>query len=269
MRSRIFCLALFVTIIFTIAGCAETGYQFVESTPPWETPAQSAAASDTPLPKTAEEETLLAAYRAYHDVLKTAIDEYGYGSIGERGDNPHGLPPKYYRGLIYAELVDFDNGGLPELLFIYGDDTMDFGPELKVYGYSGGLVPYDSFQAGIMHVSIDMVTSRSGLSYMLYNEVYSFDGSDRYYSIVNGEWTVALDLAWKEHWDTGELEWFINGNPASEQSYQNAPELEELGITNTRVLWKWGGGIEKMNTERNVLADLESAIAALERLSNE
>ena len=68
------------------------------------------------------EATLDAAYRAYYDVLKAAVDEHGVSLRYEDtyGKDYHDNDPN--EGISYAELIDFDNDGIPELLY-----TVSFG----------------------------------------------------------------------------------------------------------------------------------------------
>ena len=61
--------------------------------------------------------TLAAAYEAYYDELSAVADNNGIGfDIVERE-----YYPSSFLGLAYAELIDFDNDGLPELLYFVGD----------------------------------------------------------------------------------------------------------------------------------------------------
>jgi len=227
-------------------------------------------------------ETPLYVLEAYYEVLKTAVDEYGYGDG--------------FNGVVYADLVDLDNDGIPELIYIHGNgnDDMDGEVEVRVYGYSECLVLYTSYQLYPTHTNeVRKATCRGGLSYLTYSEVGGLDGFDDYYTIENGVWTLALSLDWREKTDFLEEpgidddpdmwleywnEFYVNGNLVNLELYRNAPETE-LGITSERTLWNWWGYMgddyvyngaddwyiditEYWNTVPVVLTALESLIMA-------
>ena len=149
------------------------------------------------------EATLAAAYKAYYEVLKEAVDEYGIG--WHESTNGPG------RGLVYAGLIDFDNDGLPELMYKYlNNQVVDF---YCIYGYSGGA---ELLTSGVVggdagwYSSFEIVTDRSGVSYLHENESYSSDfdeyedgednsyEEDTYYTVKGGEWVevsgVGIDI---------------------------------------------------------------------------
>jgi len=203
-------------------------------------------------------ETPLFVLEAYYEVLKTAVDEYGYGD----GVN----------GVVFADFVDLDNDGIPELIFIYGNgnDDMDGEVAVRVYGYSGRLVLHTSYRLLPTHTNeVRKATCRNGLSFLTYSDVSGLDGFDKYYTVVNGAWTLALSLTWntkaerfeeldidvgsdmwEEFWhqfdDDPDMwldfwnEYYVNGNLVNLDLYSNAPEME-LGITSERTLWNWWG----------------------------
>jgi len=225
-------------------------------------------------------ETPLYVLEAYYEVLKTAVDEYGYGD----GSN----------GVVYADFVDLDNDGMPELIYIYGDGSTEGIVEVRVYGYSEILVLHASYLLFPTHTNeVRKATCRDGFSYLTYSDVSGLDGFDKYYSIVDGVWTLALELSWNEKGDVVEEpgidddpdtlmdfcnEFYVNSNPVTWESYRNAPE-RELGLTSERTLWNWWGYMgedyayynaddwhidiaEYWNTVPIILTALESLITA-------
>jgi len=226
-------------------------------------------------------ETPLPVLEAYYEEIKTAVDKYGYGDG--------------FNGVVYADFVDLDNDGIPELIYIYGDGIMDGTVEVKIYGYSEGLVPHTSYLLYPTHTNeVRKATRQDGLSYLTYSDVSDLDGFDEYYSIVNGMWTLALELYWNRKdeiayeepgidddldlWRDVWNEYYVNGNYVNWESYRNAPEME-LGITSERTLWNWWGYMgedyvynsaddwhiditEYWNTVPIVLTALESLIEA-------
>ena len=228
--------------------------------------------------------TPLYVLEAYYDVLKSAVDEYGYGDG--------------FNGVVYADFVDLDNDGIPELIYIYGNNTGNMDDvakvEVRVYGYFGGLVLHTSYRLYPTHINeVRKATCQDGLSYLTYGEVGGLQGFDEYYSIIDGVWALALSLMWNEKTDVWEepnidgdsvrgddfwYEFYINGNLVDWESYSDAPGTE-LGITSERTLWNWWGymgedyiysGIEDLfidiaeywNTVPIILAALESLIIA-------
>jgi len=224
-------------------------------------------------------ETPLPVLNVYYEVLRTAVDEYGYGNG--------------FSGVVYADFVDLDNDGIPELIYVYGDDTMDGRVEVRIYGHFGSLVLHTSYYLYPTHTNeIRKATSREGLSYLTYSDVGGLDGSDKYYSIVDGVWTLALSLTWGKKevdvegpgidddpdlWMDIWYDFYVNRNPVNWEAYLNAPETE-LGITSERTLWNWWGYMgqdyaykyaddwhidiaEYWNTVYIILSELESLIS--------
>jgi len=187
-------------------------------------------------------ETPLPVLEVYFEELKAAVDEYGYGDG--------------HSGVVYADFTDLDNDGIPELIYICGGGTTDGLVEVRIYGYSEGLVLHTSYDLYPTHINeVRKATGRNGLSYLTYSEVGGLDGGNEYYSVVNGAWTLALQLSWSKKDDIvyGEVidddtdllmdawyDYYINGNSVNWESYRNAPETE-LGITSERTLWNWWG----------------------------
>ena len=231
--------------------------------------------------------TPLPVLEAYYEVLRAAVDEFGFGDDAGFG------------GVVFADFVDLDNDGIPELILIHGNhDEIDYEDywrvEVKIYGYTEGLILHTSYFLYPTHTNeVRKATCRYGLSYLTYSEVGGLCGFDKYYSVVNGEWTLALSLTWGEKSaddllvypgfddDYGMDVWndfCVNGNSVNWESYRNAPETE-LGIVSERTLWNWWGHMgwdyvykgaddwhidisEYWSTVPTVLAALESLIGA-------
>ena len=203
-------------------------------------------------------ETPLYVLKAYYEVLKTAVDEYGYGDG--------------FNGVVYADFVDLDNDGIPELIYICGNNTgnTDGEVEVTVYGYSECLVLHTSYQLYPTHTNeVRKATCQNGLSYLTYSEAGGLSGFDEYYTVINGVWSLALILTWNEKadiWEEPDIdddpvmgedfwnqydddpdmwldywdEFHVNGNLVNLELYRKAPEME-LGVTSERTLWNWWG----------------------------
>ena len=181
---------------------------------------------------------------AYYEALKTSVDEYGYGDG--------------YNGVVFADFIDLDDDGIPEMICIIGNDVDELKSEIyvNIYGYTEQLVLYKSYRLYPTHINeVRKATSRDGSSYLTYSEVGGLSGFDEYYRVVNGEWALALSLSWNEKEEiidnpdiTYEIaaqidywnDLYVNGNPVSLDLFINAPETE-LGIINERTLWNWWG----------------------------
>ena len=228
---------------------------------------------------TPSDETLLDAYRSYYDILRTAIDEYGIGIsyvvLEDMAEYGFEAPT----GVYYAELIDFENSGLPVLLYVFDDGTMFsfmFGSHCYVYGYNNRAERWFSGDIGAeggygSDVSIE--TSRSGLIHLKHEEELAASGDmyDTYYTVVNNEWVVSLERKYEDGFDflTGiynEARWLVNNNPVNERDYHSAPG-SILGITESRYVRGQWPYPENTDAVYAVLAELEAKIAELERSS--
>jgi hypothetical protein len=104
--------------------------------------------------------TLLSAYRAYHGFLSAMVEEHGFGRyerisnewwIAETERSADSGWTEIVTGVAYAELLDFDNDGIPELLIINirslglgcADDRTAY-----IVGYSGRAEVYHTVMVG-------------------------------------------------------------------------------------------------------------------------
>ena len=173
---------------------------------------------------------LSAMYRAYYDVLMTAIDEY----VSEFGDNNNGLG-----GLNSVGLVDFDNNGIPELVFT---SWWGMGNSWFIYGYTDSIhLLFNAYVGGGDYTDIGLYIGQNGKSYLLYTELLSWDDetgliiSEKYFTVENGIWITALTLTstseWESQWwNLAPFAWSVNGLEVSEMEYNDAP-YAYLGIT--------------------------------------
>ena len=140
------------------------------------------------------------AYKAYYDVLKSAIEE------AEESDWVDMIVggSRFYE-VTGAALFDFDNDGLPELLFYTRYNGSDDANEFSIYGYSAGAVCYGQYgvySAFGEYTKIQIVTDRSGLSYLQNTYVTqnlieddtagwvvdSEEREDLYFTFKDGKW---------------------------------------------------------------------------------
>ena len=169
----------------------------------------------------------------------SAINEFGTGS---RETNDYGEP--IFKGVIYAELIDFDNDGVPELLYIHGDESAPASAVCVIYRYSTESVDLlGSYHLYLNHLWISIAESKNGISYLCYSDGDSFGLYDSYYTIIDEQWTEVLSLAHHIEeiydndgdWLRDEFEWFVNGNNVTEQVYNDALEID-LEIANIRQI---------------------------------
>jgi len=195
-----------------------------------------------------------ASYKYFYDTLQSIVDAYGIGqnyaaNASEANPDYWGL---YYHGVTYAELLDFDNDGFPELVYFYNDGTMirplclahDF-----ITGNAGQFYHGFSGTNGGFGDWVDLATCGNGVKYLRYSSIEwgGADGpeyimSESYYSLTNGKWTGALSRRHDRNYDYSnwsdsgyeaqDFNWSVNGVLVSKQEYDNAPVT--LGIVGTR-----------------------------------
>jgi hypothetical protein len=154
-------------------------------------------------PAVTSAERLAAAYRAYYEVLRAAVDTYGIGFSEEYDDEGNWL--RGPEGIIGAALLDFDHDGLPELLITSVFGIGDVG--LRIYGFSSEagateLVWFDYYEFVIDRSGRLYVAGGIGLGYChycAYGLEHNGDGDDEhdyqeevaltYFTVRNGQWT--------------------------------------------------------------------------------
>ena len=246
----------------------------VEETDPPESPPPPTVPSQTPAspePLSLAQRTL-AAYRAYYDILKTAADEFGIGYNILNHDDGH----VNLKGVVYAELIDFDNDGLPELLFYYGDDMVQTGPVGRwvVYGFSSQTEQHFSLDISWGDDPIiNIATDGTNKKYFFVGYHYDLLAYSTYYTLAHRGWHAALTLSHNYHWNPADSDFFradmmVNGVPADDQVYDNAIETE-LGVLDMRLIFTMTSDTNSVtalnsNTVGTVLAEIERKIAELE-----
>jgi len=238
-----------------------------------ETPESVVVRSEqTPIPPDVDEpeaeeipsnDELLRAYEAYHATLTSAVERYGEGQFVDDGSIA-------MNGVFYAELIDFDNNEVPELLFMYGEGEQ-YSEICVIYGYSDGLIEHGSYYAGYW-ADISLMTAQNGTPYL---HIFSGDVNsmyDDYYTIREGVWTLVLSMSWDEDHETEEITLTVNGNKVSENDFNNAQETH-LGITSSRLLFDWRNDIDDWYESRigemhwdevlNIINELERRINEL------
>jgi hypothetical protein len=177
-------------------------------------------------------------FAAYHELLLSLISEFGVGNNVTIEHAP------YFEGVIYAELIDFDNDGIPELLVIRGEESFPASAVCLVYRYTtGGVELLGSYGLYLNHAWVSIVESRNGTSYLCYSGGDSFGVDDTYYTIVDGFWIEVLNRAfyieeiYGDNWEwlRDEHEWFVNGHSATEQEYNDALE-SNIGNADIRFI---------------------------------
>ena len=123
-----------------------------------------------------------AAYEAYAEIYTEIENEYGEMDIVNYESEYENFP--YIRGVFYADLIDFDENGVPELVIAYGEGTNEAD---QYPGYSCQVFAWDGNQA--LQVNQDdvlvsggdyagislMFAEHDGSQYLLYGEIGAFD----------------------------------------------------------------------------------------------
>ena len=184
------------------------------------------ANDDSPsLPTDTTDDVILAAYRAYYKLLSTAIEEHGIGRF-ERVEYE-----TIINGIVYAELIDFDNDGVVELLYIYGNNEVFASATCVIYRYSEGSIELlESYDVNHFHMNINVGSAHNGTSFLCYMDYADFWLYDTFFSIVNKKWGEVLSLELNvigiydddQNWLGDEFEWFVNGNSVTEQEYYDS-----------------------------------------------
>ena len=169
---------------------------------------------------------------AYIDIISQAVANYG---IAQQGD-------PFSEGVSYVGLIDFDNNGLPELLYAWGLDC-------AVYTYESGkafkLVELDiQYGEGTASQAIKIRKDSSGISYLQseikydYSKIYGkkMDGPDNsaiaWGTVINGKWVqISKYECYYLYDDIGEyIYYYIDDKRVSETEYYNYIEEPDLYI---------------------------------------
>ena len=189
--------------------------------------------------------TLIAAYKAYIELINSLIDTYGIGFNHAVGVS---RVTDSYSGVVYAELIDFNNDGLPELLIVFNYEHDNKHDIWAVYGYKGDVKQYCKLFIGGEGVSIsdaEIATSGNGNRYLVYtdeNNLYGEEYKHYYFTAGYGSWysaltrSVSISDEYKQSLiNDYQWQWIINGYSVSENEYETAPETN-LGILDARTI---------------------------------
>ena len=259
----------------------ESSSQDAPTTPPYSTssPVSTEAAYYQPEPEddNSENETLLAAYRAYASLLDEKVRQHGFGiTVTGSFNNLQG------RGLLYANLIDFDNDGLPELIIVYSTNDFVF-PEIfanydyAVYGYHENLLLHDTGlligyrEGGLFQIASD----QHGTNYFALLQGWSggadsHGSSESYSTVVDNNWvevfskSSSIDVDFLNDFLVIE-EFILNGVHVSEQEFNNASVEDQLGSLRIYGLsYEDYAAQSTFDTVHEVIEYLQSRIAELE-----
>ena len=125
---------------------------------------------------------LQAAYEAYAEIYTEIENEFGEMDVVRYESEFESFP--YIRGIFYANLIDFDENGVPELVIAYGEGTneSDQYPEYRcqVFAWDGNQALQvnqdDILVSGGDYAGISlMFAEHDGSQYLLYGEIGAFD----------------------------------------------------------------------------------------------
>jgi len=232
----IICVCLIVLTVFAVYNYENTG---ADSTP--ETPGFIIHESN---------EKLSNVYKAYHELLSEAVNEFGFGSrdVDINGNTT------LFKGVIYAELIDFNDDRMPELLYIIGRESSFLDVDCFIYGYSEDSIilhgNYTYLSLGL-HTSIRIIESRTGTKYLYIGRGMAEHWVETYYSLNNNQWMEVLNRSYMAHHEG--WNWFINDINVNKHEYENALEVYFEFIESRRID-KFEDNYETVN---NVLKILE------------
>ncbi|MDR1754088.1 MAG: hypothetical protein LBR74_04180 [Eubacterium sp.] len=215
-----------------------------------------------------------AAYRAYYDVLKGEVDRRGLFSEQNRIES---AGYTFGESVCYAQLIDFDNNGVDELLYGYTNGD-GLAPRYVVYGFSNGSIvkliddTMDS-SGGDPSFGISITTDVNGVKYVeTQHNNGSYQSSNEYATVQGGDkWLKSAYFLYTCYEDVGE-EYFLNDIPIAKNEYDleiskyNRSVLPvELSAENVAEILKILGG-EKVANQTAPASDYSSAYA--EHLKN-
>jgi len=218
----------------------------------------------------------LSALAAYRDFL--AAPQSIEASVEGSWIVPHlGRVPWSIQDVRYAELIDFDNNGIPELvlyisLSIPADRRAEinefefnlFHRRLVVVGYNAGRaeVIYEGivWGEGGTWAGIGFADSSTGLSYLVHMEGGGFTTNRNFLALRNGRWESVLATRVLTRWDNAIQqnipEYFYVNNARVNQAQFNQVTAGDLGITQTRYL-EW----DTTNDVQGLLAAINRELA--------
>jgi hypothetical protein len=202
-----------------------------------------------------DEATLKAAFRAYYEVLKDKIAEYEividcdtqYADEWMWAEDSFPITFGVYR----AELLDFDNDGLPELAIRYKAPQDGGGSPVytgcEVYGYTGNAELLFSGTDSIWYFCNTyfwLATDENGHKYFVDEHAHAMYGDTRYYTVKEGRGILVMETSF-DHDDgvlTDETDenggnYYINGEPVSRYIHDNVYNIE-LGIVWDDAIWE-------------------------------
>jgi hypothetical protein len=167
------------------------------------------------------------AYTAYYEILQGAVDEYGLAEI------PYGV------GVHYAKLINFDDDGIPELMYTlvraFDEDNFKGETILWVYSYSDGYAEPifwigQPFFGTTFRREPRYVFSDDGKAYfvIVIGGMGSFHST--YYTIEDNEWVEVLKTYIRVCYDTYDELFFIDEIEVDEQTFYNTL-ADKFGIS--------------------------------------
>ena len=161
--------------------------------------------------------------------------------------------------LRYAELIDLDQDGVPELILMFS--LQGFSPfashhteyGLVVLGYNGRAVELYSgsvVSLGGFSVSYAIAAGTGGRTYFVVNDFDHTEGDITYYLLGSGRFSSSLVLGI----DDIENNYYINGARVNYSAFENAPSAN-LGVTQLRRIT-----VDTTNNVQSVLAEIDRRI---------
>ena len=217
---------------------------------------------------------LAEAYAAYYDILRAEIDKYGIWGEKEVNkikvsiaDMPFWDDVIELGAISHAKLIDLDNSGIPELVFVHTKFHCTYEWAINqvwyIFGYSEKTELYYENEINIYNTmgggsSLGIAIDNNDNKYLI-NGSYGVGGGGSSYSILNNsKWDIVLTTS------VGEDSYYINNELVTYEEYNNIVkskfgELTYINITDNFLgFYDYPPNISAdSSTVHAVLAELE------------
>ena len=188
--------------------------QIATSTPPSDTSPPSETPSLTPSPEETPESWNAAAYRAFYDVLVSAVNTYGYGSDDYYND-------VWATGVYSARLTDINNDGLQELVYTIMTDYYSYDTSVYTYNSIGLTMLFNIFEFDGGDIGSSYRTVLRGRNNQLFMLDSHFNTDDEY-EYENGSTDDYTFEAYgrKDYYYPISMEYGLSSTPAITLTYK-------------------------------------------------
>jgi hypothetical protein len=247
MKNFVLFLTLKFYLTFVLIGCGSEGAEAVIINKTNIQEEQLIIESIILVSETEEntEEFVANIYEVYYNVLSNEVDEYGIVDENDESFWQHSL------GLHYAEIIDFDNNGTSELLYIVGEEEF---LSIYIYGFKDEAIRYFKGESIIGlsgHNMFGIAESNTGIKYLSNHNWWRDAITTEYYILKEDIFENILEISGEAFYynkDSGipgteDIEgplYFVNGEEVSQNTYETVHETK-LEITSVYGGSEWIG----------------------------